>query len=84
MIENYKNERLKEFYTIEEAIVELKEFINNDYTYEQYLNDKTFKPDEPEILNINHIKAIVKLIEEYKNIRKERENEQNDNNKKKI
>ena len=83
MIENYKNEYLKEYSTIDEAIIELKEFVNNDYTYERYLKDKTYKPDETEILNINHIKAIVKLIEqfknirekEYKNIRKERENE---------
>ena len=73
MIENYKNERLKEYYTVDEAIIELKEYINNDYTYEQYLNDKTFKPNEPEILNINHIKAIIKLMEEIKKTRKESE-----------
>jgi hypothetical protein len=71
MIENYKNERLKEFNTIEEALVELNEFVKNDYTYERYLTDPTFEPDEAEILNINHIKAIVKIIELEKKKKKE-------------
>lgn len=71
MIENYKNERLKEFNTIEEALVELNEFVKNDYTYERYLKDPTFEPDEAEILNINHIKAIVKIIELEKKKKKE-------------
>lgn len=71
MIDNYKREFLKEYNTIDEAIVELKEYVKNDYIYEKYLNDKMFKPDETEILSINHIKSIIKLIEEYQKIRKE-------------
>ena len=71
MIDNYKREFLKEYNTVDEAIVELKEYVKNDYIYEKYLNDKMFKPDETEILSINHIKSIIKLIEEYQKIRKE-------------
>jgi hypothetical protein len=71
MIENYKREFLKEFNTIDEAIVELKEFVKNDYTYERFLNDTAYEPDEAEILNINHIKAIVKIIEELNKKKKE-------------
>ena len=71
MIDNYKREFLKEYNTVDEAIVELKKKKKNDYIYEKYLNDKMFKPDETEILSINHIKSIIKLIEEYQKIRKE-------------
>lgn len=71
MIENYKNEFLKEYSTIEEALVELKEFVKNDYTYERFLTDPTFEPDEADILSINHIKAIVTVIEEFSKRKKE-------------
>ena len=78
MIENYKREFLKEYNTLDEAIIELKEYCKNDYTYERYTTDETFKPDETEILSINHIKSIIKLIEEIQKMRKESEQKEND------
>ena len=80
MIENYKREFLKEYNTLDEAIVELKEYCKNDYTYERYTTDETFIPDEVEILSINHIKSIIKLIEEIQKIRKESKVNKNENN----
>ena len=78
MIDNYKNERFKNYDTIEKAIIDLKEYVENDCLYEEYLDNRNAIFNDLEILNINHTKAIIKLLEEYKKIKEEMENKTNE------
>lgn len=78
MIDNYKNERFKNYDTIEQAIIDLKEYVKNDCLYEEYLDNRNAIFNDIEILNINHTKAIIKLLEEYKKIIEEMENKTNE------
>lgn len=69
MDDNHRNERLKEYDTIELAIKDLKEYIKNDCLYEDYLDNRNASNfDDIEILSINHTKALIKLLEEYKKL----------------
>lgn len=79
MIDNYKNERYKNYDTIEQAIIDLKEYVKNDCLYEEYLDNRNANDfNDIEILSINHTKALIKLLEEYKKIKEEMEIKENE------
>lgn len=70
---NFKGEVVKEYENVNSAIRDLYEYIKNDLVYEKYLQDGIKGKNDEEIYCINHIKAIKRLIEEYKKIKEEME-----------
>lgn len=78
-IDSYKNERFKNYDTIEQAIKDLKDYVKNDCLYDEYLDNRNARNfDDTEILSINHTKALIKMLEEYKKIKEEMENKENE------
>jgi len=80
------SETILEYNTIDEALKDIKNYIEYDDTYNKYLLKQKEKFDDAEIYSINHILALKKILEEFKIIKKEMEkmNNDKDNNKKKI
>lgn len=80
------SETILEYNTIDEALKDIKNYIEYDDTYNKYLLKQKEKFDDAEIYCINHILALKKVLEEFKIIKKEMEkmNNDKDNNKKKI
>ena len=76
----YGNEVVLDYSNIDVALRDLKNYIEYDETYYQYANKTKEKFDDAEIYSINHILALLKLIEEYKNLKKEMEKMNNDKN----
>lgn len=75
---NHKGEEIKEYIAIEDAIYDLKDFVKNDYIYQEFLNDKNYKLTAPDIVAINHIKAIIKVLNEYKDMKERSFKHKND------
>lgn len=69
----YGNETIQDYSNIEDAIRDLKRYIEEDDTYNQYINGTRKEFDDADKYCINHILAIIKMLEEYKKIKKEME-----------
>ena len=82
----YGGEVILDYDNIDRAIRDLRSYIEYDETYSQYINKTKEKFDDTEIYCINHILALIKLLEEYKIMKKEMEKINNDKDiiKKKI
>lgn len=65
------SETILEYNNIDEAVRDLKNYIEYDEIYYKYINKTKEKFDDVEIYSINHILALLKLIEEYKLLKKE-------------
>lgn len=79
LIDNHKNERFKNYDTLEQAINDLRDYVKNDCLYEEYLEHRNARNfDDTEILSINHTKALIKVLEELKKIKEEMEIIKND------
>lgn len=76
----YGSEMILEYDNIDEAIRDLRRYVEDDDLYYQYVNKTKEKFDDVEIYNINHTLAIQKVLQEFKLLQKEMEKVKKDEN----